>query len=163
MKRYVVPLFVLVTLLLACNLPSNLPATEAPASAPEVGEPSVPQVEISTATPTAMATDTPAPTATPQNPLVLRDTLCWIGPGNKYPVVSALKPNTRLEMLGRGSVDGWWIISNPIYKDACWVQAQDVQLEPGYDVSALKIINPPPLPTATWTPTKVPTWTPIPP
>ena len=109
---------------------------------------------------TLAITDTPAPTATPQNPLVLRDTLCWIGPGSQYDVVSALQANTRIELIGRGTVTGWWVITNPIYKDACWVQAADVQIEPGFDISHLKIINPPPLPSPIWTPSLTPTPTP---
>jgi hypothetical protein len=119
-----------------------------------------PAAEIPSATPAF--TGTPAPIATAQNPLVLRDTLCWIGPGNPYDVVSSLKANTRIELIGRGTVTGWWVITNPIYRDACWVQAADVQIEPGFDTSTLKLINPPPLPTPTWTPSQTPTPSPTP-
>ena len=161
MKRYVVPFFVLVALLLACNLPSNLPATEAPTAAPEVVDPSVPQaVELPTATPTA--TDTPAPTATPQNPLVVKDALCWMGPGPVYEVVSSVKTGIRVELLGRGSVGAWWIIKNPRYNDPCWLQADVLQFDAGYDLTDLKVFTPPPTPTPIPTDTPVPTNTPHP-
>lgn len=158
MKRFVFLLMTFVVFLQACNLPSSAPITEtAVVVDPGVVVPS-PQTDLATSTPSV--TDTAAPTATPQNPLVLRATLCWIGPGNKYDVVSALQPETRIQLIGRGTIDGWWVISNPIYKDACWVQAVDVQIEPGFDTSTLKLIAPPPLPTPTWTPSKTPTPTP---
>lgn len=154
MKRLAFPLLTFILFLQACNLPSSAPTTEtATVAAPSS------QVELPTLTPAV--TDTPpAPIATPQNPLVLRATLCWIGPGNQYDVVSALQPQTRIQLIGKGTIDGWWVISNPIYKDACWVQAVDVQIEPGFDTSTLKLISPPPLPTPTWTPSKTPTPTP---
>lgn len=160
MKKYFIYLLALI-FLLACNLPSAQTTSPAvsPSASAGINEPPVsqPQADLPSFTPTLSATDTPTPTATPQNPVVLHDTLCWVGPGNKYDVVSALKTGTRIDLIGRGTVDGWWVISNPIYKDPCWVQANDVQIEPGFDTSTLKLINPPPLPTPTWTPSITPT------
>jgi hypothetical protein len=153
-KKIVFMLLASVFFLQACNLPSDAPGTATPTVIPTT------QVELPTVTPPV--TDTPAPTATPQNPLVLRATLCWVGPGNLYDVVSALQPQTRIELIGRGTIDGWWVITNPIYKDPCWVQAVDIQIEPGFDTSNLKLIAPPPLPTPTWTPSLTPTPTPTP-
>lgn len=147
MKRTIFPLVAALLFLQACNLPSNAPVT----STPMIATPTTPTTAI------LLSTDTPAPPPTPQNPLVLRDTLCWIGPGSQYDVVSALQANTRIELIGRGVVAGWWVITNPIYKDACWVQAIDLQIEPGFDTSALKLVDPPPLPTPTWTPSPTPT------
>lgn len=156
MKRYLSLFLMFFVMSLACNLPSNIPLTETPTEAPPA--PAVPEEVQATETPAPINTSTSTPV--PQNPLVLRDSLCWVGPGNKYDVVSALKTGTRIELIGRGTVDGWWVISNPIYKDACWVRAEDIQIEPGFDTSTLKLIDPPPLPTVTWTPS--PTWTPGP-
>jgi hypothetical protein len=153
MKKLAFGLLTFTLFIQACNLPSGAPVTETPTAA-------VPSPQTIAPSSTPAATETPVPTATPQNPLVLRDTLCWIGPGNKYDVVSALKVGTRIELIGRGTIDGWWVISNPIYKDACWVQATDIQIETGFDTSALKVIAPPPLPTPTWTPSQTPTPTP---
>jgi hypothetical protein len=153
MKKVAFPLLTFLLLLQACNLPSGAPVTPTPTVA-------TPTLAADLATSTPAITDTPAPTATPQNPLVLRDTLCWVGPGPQYDVVSALLANTRVELIGRGTVTGWWVVTNPIYKDPCWVQAVDVQIEPGFDTSALKLIAPPPTPSPTWTPSQTPTPTP---
>jgi hypothetical protein len=127
-------------------------------------------------TPTPIPTETPlAPTSTaiievvtatplppPQDPLVLRPTLCWQGPGPVYPTVSALKQNERVKLLGKGSINGWFIVDNPIYHDPCWVQASDLQLDPSTDLLSLRIFSPPPTPTPTRTATATYTPTPTP-
>jgi uncharacterized protein YgiM (DUF1202 family) len=109
-------------------------------------------------TPTATMSSTPTPIATAKNPMVARLTLCWTGPGNAYPVVSSVKPDTVVELLGIGSVPGWYIITNPRYGDMCWIEAKNLQMDPSYDVSRLKVYNPPPTPGPT--PTDKPTPTP---
>ncbi len=141
---------------LACNLPGNTQsvplqpdtATPTPSILIEVA-PNTPEPPIGTAT----------PVPTPQNPLVLRATLCWQGPGPQYLVVSALKQSERVKLLGRGSISGWYVVENPTYHDLCWVQEVDLQIEPGTDLLNLKVYNPPPKPT----PTKIPSITPTPP
>lgn len=153
----------------ACNLPvagSPTPDAQATAvaatlSALQTAAVPAPALE-GTATPLPPATETSPPTftPTPQNPLVLKATLCWVGPGAAYEVVSALKQNERVELLGQGSIAGWWIVKNPIYNDPCWVQAADLQLDPGMNVSGLKVYYPPPTPT--YTPSNTPTFTPTP-
>ena len=103
--------------------------------------------------------DTPVPgeTATPGDPLVLHTTLCWVGPGAQYEVVSALKEGERVPLLGKGSIPDWWIVKNPIYRDPCWAQAGDLQVDPGVNVAALQVYYPPPTPTYTPTETLTPT------
>lgn len=101
------------------------------------------------------ATLPPAQTAgTPQSPAVINDTLCWRGPGPTYEVISAVTKGTAVDMLGRGSIAGWYIIRNPIYGDPCWLQSSDLQIPAGYDVTALPLFNPPftATPTASVTP-----------
>ena len=162
----------LAALLGACNLPgggkeqvkaqdtvatwvaASLTAQAAPAPLPSA---TAMPAESATLPPTATEA---LPTATPQNPLVLAATLCWEGPGAQYEVVSALKGGERVELIGQGSIAGWWIVNNPIYHDPCWAQAKDLQIEPGYDTSALKIYYPPPTPTSTPVDTPTPTPTP---
>jgi hypothetical protein len=106
--------------------------------------------------------DTPIPTetATPGDPLVLQSTLCWVGPGAQYEVVSALKEGERVPLLGKGSIPDWWIVKNPIYRDPCWARASDLQVDPGVNVAALQVYYPPPTPTFTPTATFTPTPTP---
>jgi hypothetical protein len=91
---------------------------------------------------------------------VLETTLCWKGPGAQFEVVSALKKDERVELVGQASISGWWIVDNPIYHDPCWAQAGHLQIEPGYNTSALPLYTPPPTPTATPTDTRTPTTVP---
>jgi hypothetical protein len=157
----------LVILLGACNTPTatqegldpqDTIATWVAASLTAQAAPA--PIPSATPVPTDIKTPTPAPTATealpvstPQNPLVLETTLCWQGPGAQYVVVSALKKGERVELIGQGSIPGWWIVDNPIYHDPCWAQAKDLQIEPGYDTSGLEIYKPPPTPMPPDTPT----------
>lgn len=163
--------FLLLAILLgACNLPGAVQelgeaqvavATRVAASltARAALAPSATPLPAGTATPFPTAVQA-LPTSTPQDPLVLQTTLCWQGPGAQYEVVSALKVDERVELIGQGSLSGWWIVDNPIYHDPCWVQAKDLYIEPGYVLSGLEIYYPPPTPT--FTPVDTPTPTPTP-
>jgi hypothetical protein len=91
---------------------------------------------------------------------VLETTLCWKGPGAQFEVVSALKKDERVELIGQASIPGWWIVDNPIYHDPCWAQAAHLQIEPGYNTSTLPFYTPPPTPTSTPTDTRTPTTAP---
>lgn len=111
-------------------------------------------------TPLVVLTDTARPTSPPQNPLVLETILCWKGPGDQFEVVSALKKDTRVELIGRASISGWWIVDNPIYHDACWAQAEYLQIDAGFNTFLLPVYTPPPTPTSTPTITRTPTLSP---
>lgn len=93
-----------------------------------------------------------------QKPTVITSTLCWLGPGNAYEVSSSVSSGTQVDLIGKGSIAGWWIITNPIYHDPCWLMADTLQIDPSFDTSTLKIYYPP----ATATPTPLPTFTPTP-
>jgi hypothetical protein len=101
-----------------------------------------------TATFTPFITDTitltPLPTA--QNPLVIRKTLCWLGPGSAYEVASSLHAGTRVILLAEGSIPGWWIVEGPVYHDPCWVSQEDLQFDINYNFSELQIVDPPSTP-----------------
>src|SRR5258708_24576533 len=85
-----------------------------------------------TSTETPTVTYFPIPFATPQNPLVIHDTLCWLGPGPGFEVSSAIRAGTRVVLLGYGSIPGWWVVSNPVYHDPCWMYQQDLQVDSNY-------------------------------
>jgi uncharacterized protein YgiM (DUF1202 family) len=113
------------------------------------------QVPTSEATPDPTTTASPSITPVPPNPTVTKLSLCLTGPGTAYNVVSSIKSGTEVQLLGIGSVAGWYIIENPVYHDRCWIEAASVRTDPGLDVAALKVFNPPPTPgpKATLTPT----------
>ena len=162
--------FILILTGLACNLPQAAPQQATP-----VINPANPISPVNPGNPTSQVqpppiafTETPNPTPTstntlqptPQKPLVLKTTLCWVGPGTQFEVVSSLKQNESVEIIGRGSIEGWLIVRNPIYHDPCWAQASDLQIDASFDVNALQVYYPPPTPTRTPKPTPVPSATP---
>jgi hypothetical protein len=160
--------------LLGCNLPKG---TDAPDVSGTIVAATLSALETSaalaltqtapigaeTSTPAA-ASPTTAPAVTPvqQGPLVTIDSLCWVGPGNQYEVVSAIRTGTHVELLGRGTIAGWYIVRNPIYHDPCWVQATSLQIDPAFDLTGLPYFSPPPTPTPTPTNTPTNTKTPTP-
>ncbi len=155
---------------LACNYPrpavptQDMSGTAAADTlgALETGD-ALPQPAASGAfTPAPIGSGTiPAVTLPPsENPLVIQDALCWVGPGNQYEVVSAVRAGTTVQLLGRGTIPGWFIIRNPIYQDPCWVPTADLQVSPNVDLSGLPYFSPPPTPTLTPSKTPRPTSTP---
>ena len=154
---------------MACNLPSPTPTLNFSAtmlaatlsalqSSVSASQTSLPAADSSTPIPSN--TIPPQITPTQGNPHVIHDALCWVGPGNVFEVVSSVKTGTQVELLGRGSLSGWYIIRNPIYHDPCWIEAANLQIDPDYNLSGLPIINPPPSPTPKPTRTPIPTDTP---
>jgi uncharacterized protein YgiM (DUF1202 family) len=168
-KRFAFAGAALVLAVIACNLPTATPTPDAGATklaatvssletSVSASQTAFPAVEPPT--PLPANTIPPLATATAANPLVIQDALCWVGPGSAYEVVSAVKTGTQVELVGRGSLSGWYIIKNPIYHDPCWIEAANLQIDPSYNLSGLPIINPPPSPTPTPTHTPKPTNTP---
>lgn len=119
-------------------------AAGAPA-APTVGATVPPAQVVSTSTlaftPTLIFTSTPQPTT------VTADALCYAGPGDSYEVVSAIQKGTKVKLLGKGAVLGWWVLENPIYTDPCWIMEQYVSIDPAFDTSNLIEYTVPPTPT----------------
>ena len=162
----------LVIAILACNINNPKNSTQPnleltiTAQALSIQQTSQAQAPLQ-APPAAGITETPAPvtsptnttvaaSATPQSPQVINSTLCWVGPGTKYEVVSSLNAGETVEVIGRGSIPDWFIIRNPRYHDPCWVQANALKLDASFDINALQVFTPPPLPTNTPKPTPIP-------
>jgi len=150
---------------LACNMPGSANTPSAVSSPVETFTPTVggllPATETATPEPvytsTTEMTETSAPAPTAQDPLVSKAALCWWGPGPVYDVISSLKQDVRVKLVGRGSIPGWLLIENPTYHVPCWVQEGYLQIDPATDFSVLPIFTPPPTPTPTLTPSRTPT------
>ena len=100
-------------------------------------------------------TGTPLVGGTPAHgSVVIKDTLCWRGPGPRYESISAIFKGTLVQLVGRSAAPGWYIIVNPIYHDPCWVQASDVQVDPSVNVNALPVYAIPASPTPIPFPTR---------
>jgi len=151
--------------LLGCNYPSavstqDVMASLVAATLTAVGAGSsagqVAVTDTAATTPVPADTNPPSSTPTPGNPVVIHDALCSEGPGNVYDVVSSVKTGTKVQLIGVGSVAGWYIITNPIYHDPCWIAAANLQIDPNYNLSTLKVFNPPSTPTPTPSNTNTP-------
>jgi pilus assembly protein Flp/PilA len=95
----------------------------------------------------------PAQTATPtpgeEEPRILANTLCWLGPGPAYEVVSAVRAGSPVEVLGVGLGGGWLVVDNPHFPGViCWVPADAVELPDPVSLPS-KIYSIPPTPTYT--------------
>lgn len=165
-RRSAPAVLMVVVAILACNYPTQTPTPDVGATfvagtltalAPGSSTPQSASTAMDTST--AVATDTSLPSSTPTvgNPVVIHDALCSAGPGSVYEVVSSVKTGTSVELMGVGSIPGWYIINNPIYHDPCWIAAANLQIDPGYNLSSLKIFYPPSTPTPVLSPTPVPT------
>ena len=101
-------------------------------------------------TATATQTSTPAPTVPgpTQQPVVIKFSQCWFGPGRAYNLESNINPGDTVDLLAVGTVQGWYIIRNPYFHQPCWIQAENLSLGPTF--------NPSPFPLMTPWPTRIP-------
>lgn len=106
-----------------------------------------------TETPTPLPTETPsAPTEKPvlDPPSVITFAGCWAGPGDTYTLISNIDPSIRksgrqvVTLLGVASIPGWYIIRNPYFNNPCWIQAENLQLDPRMNLADYPVMTPPP-------------------
>lgn len=118
---------------------SDLLTQTAAASSPTPPPPTL------TSIPSATETATIEPTsAAPKSPVIVNYAPCWFGPGPKYQLESNISQGKKVELLGVGSVPGWYIIMNPYFHQACWVQAVDISIDPATDLSTYPVMTPRP-------------------
>ncbi len=101
--------------------------------------------------PTSPATETPLPVTATLVPtkgtngniiIVVTFTGCYRGPGTNYPLQSYINVPKKVELLGIGSVPGWYIIKGPYFYTACWVAAADVQIPTTVDLTKFPVMTP---------------------
>jgi hypothetical protein len=100
-----------------------------------------------TVTPTPNPTETPIPsTATSEDfgrqPMTLGYVPCWFGPGSSYKLESNISKGKGVDLLGIGSVPGWYIILNPYFHQACWIQESDLKIFEGTDLTQFPVMTP---------------------
>lgn len=156
-------------LILACTLPWTAGGTDAAATmvvetvaalqtSLSASQTAVPPATVPpTLPPLPTATAPPPATPTFSNPVVKTTALCWTGPGSAYPVVSGIKQGIAVEVLGVGSKVGWLVVKNPTYRDPCWIEVDNLQLDPYFTTAGLRVFNPPPTPGPKITPGPSPT------
>ena len=130
--RTLFPVLMLLLSMLACNLPSNIPATETPtleASASVTVTQSLPTA-LPTQTPPATNTPPPTLTSTPSVPVAFpkeTNVNCRLGPGTAWVPVSALVVGQSAQITGRSADGSWWNIVDPQGSGRrCWVSGSVV-------------------------------------
>ncbi|HEY9152840.1 MAG TPA: hypothetical protein VIN60_08145 [Anaerolineales bacterium] len=101
------------------------------------------------ATPTQTAIPaTVTPTSKPiQPPTVINFAPCWFGPGPGYNLESNIEQGAQVQLVGVGSLPGWYIIINPYFYQRCWIQAANLSIDPRMDLSQIPLMTPIPLRT----------------
>ena len=104
-------------------------------------------ISLPSATPTQ--TVVPAtPTSGPIQPLtVTHFASCWFGPGSAYNTESNIEQGETVELLGVGSIPGWYIVRNPYFFQPCWIQAANLNIDASADLSYYPMMTPYPLRT----------------
>jgi len=101
-----------------------------------------------TDTPTPSFTDTPAVTPTktapPKRPVVMEFTGCWTGPGDTYTLISNIDPKKYVDVIGIGSVPGWYVIRNPYFHNPCWIEIAHLKIDPNMNFSIFPVMTPGP-------------------
>ncbi len=123
--RTLFPAFILVFAMLACNLPSNLPATETPTTSPVPSATQPLATDAPTFTPLPANTTAPEPTSTPTVPAASPKEVnvnCRFGPGTAWVAISALLVGQSSQITGKSSDGAWWNIVDPQNSGRrCWV------------------------------------------
>jgi hypothetical protein len=109
------------------------PATPPTATGPSVQElaatiaaGTIQAAQAATSTPTALPTLPPiAPTAEPTLFIHTDNSACRGGPGADFKVIATFPAGTTVDMVGKDTADGYWIVLDPTSGSSCWVQAQD--------------------------------------
>ena len=104
--------------------------------------------ETPSLTPTSTWTPTPVFTNTPAVPLISVSvaTNCRVGPGRVYDRVGALVVGQTAEVIGRNNAGNYWYIRNPNRTtDFCWLWGEYATVSG--NIGALPVYTPPPTPT----------------
>jgi len=97
------------------------------------------------ATSTPMVTETPTLEPTPEatkRPEVIGYSPCYAGPGPSYPLISNISDTKKVELIGIGSVSGWYVIKNPYFNSPCWIEAEDLKIFSDIDLSVYPTVMP---------------------
>lgn len=157
MKRRFLQLTILITTLLTACTPQAVPTptvdvigtrsvelasmmltqTVAAYSPTPLPSPTFTATPAYTETPTLMPT--PAVTVMPK---VKGKSPCYTGPGPSYALTSNISDFKDVQMVGVGSVPGWYVIINPYFHSQCWIAAEYLILDPSFNVSAYPTITP---------------------
>lgn len=84
----------------------------------------------------------PSPTFAPPRLYLNTEVQCRSGIGSDFKILAALPAGTMLEMVGKASAQGAWLVLVPNSTETCWVSALDAS--PSGDFQALQEVTPRP-------------------
>lgn len=102
----------------------------------------VPPTVTLTPSPSETATIEPTPNEPARRPQTINFAACWFGPGPSFTHETNIKKGKAVELLGLGNVPGWYIIRDPYFHRPCWIQASDLKIFPGTDLSKYPVMTP---------------------
>lgn len=143
-KRTLIASLVLITAMMACNLPSGA-ATEAPDTI--ITETPTLVLDAPSPTFTALPTDIPLPTltATPAIPIAQpldKGVNCRLGPGTEWVTIAGLLVGQTATIQGKNGDSSWWYVTTPNDPGKpCWLAAS-VTITSG-NLAALPVVPPP--------------------
>jgi len=143
--RILLAVLVLVLAMLACNLPSNIPATPTPTLEILPSSTATQPLPTNLPTQTPLPTNTPAPTltSTPTIPIAFPKDVnvnCRLGPGTPWIPLSALVVGQSSPISGKNSDGTWWNIADPQNTGMkCWVAASVVNT--AGNVAAIPVVD----------------------
>jgi hypothetical protein len=156
--------FVATFILTSCNFastavaPVSMTATQAPVSNPVAATATQPPTASATATSVPTATATAAPTATSAPTATIQLTAqvvpsinanCRKGPGTGYFVITYLQQGNAYNVIGRNSLNTWWLIQAP-GNVTCWIGDPGATQTGPVDQAAIVQVQPLPLTPATF-------------
>lgn len=95
-----------------------------------------------TLTPTETPTVEPTKDSSKKTVTVIGQSPCYFGPGPNYQLESYISDTKKVELLGIGSVQGWYVIMNPYFHQACWLAAENVHIDTDMDLTQFPTISP---------------------
>jgi hypothetical protein len=105
---------------------------------PPPATPTLTPTEVAiTATPAYVATNRPEVQTMPR-------AACWKGgpPSLGYKLDSNISFPKKVDLVGVGSISGWYIIKNPYFNAPCWMSATDLKVYGDTDLSKFPVMTP---------------------
>ena len=118
---------------------ADLLTATAAAASPTLPPPTATAAPVTTDTPTAE----PTSSEPPRMPQTVNFASCGLGgPEPQYEHETSIKKGKGVELLGIGSIDGWYIIRDPYFHRPCWMRAADLKIFDGTDLSQYPVMTP---------------------
>ena len=115
----------MMTQTVAAYSPTPPPATDTP----------VPTVVAITDTPEYVATKRPQVRNATKAP-------CWLGGPASNKLSDNISDYKVVDLLGVGSIPGWYVIRDPYNHGTCWISAKDLVLTSDIDISKYPVMTP---------------------